>query len=290
MGHERERGRMDPIPANHGEDQEKEKSGYAASKPFNRKKLILQLLSIVAVALAVAIGVSIFFKVDTVSVSGLEKYSYESVREAAGIQEGDSLLFFSRAEVSSKIMQKLPYVQSVRIGTKLPGTVYIVIEEIAVSYAVADNTGAWWLISADGKVLEQVDELEAEKHTEIRGIILRSPEVGAQAVAAQQHTVDQVAVTDADRLAAALQVLQAVESNELLNTFAYLDVTNPYDLCLWYKDTREYQFLLGDTTEMALKLACVKSALPEILEDYPSGTLDVSDPANEGGIPFTAFQ
>lgn len=292
MRHERERGRMDPIPVNrNGENDAEEKGSYGPAKPFNKKKLLLQFLTIAAVALAIAIGISIFFKVDTVSISGMEKYSYESIRDASGIQEDDSLLFFSRAEVSSKIMQKLPYVKSVRIGISLPGTVHIVIEEVAVTYAIADNAGAWWLISADGKVLEQVDADKTQDLTVIQGVTLLKPEVGAQANAAPQHTDDATAVTAADRLAAALLVLQGLESNELLGEFAVVDVTSPYDLQLWYRDAYngdEYLFKLGDSQTLVQKLSIVKGCLPRIVADYPSGMLDVSQLGMEE-YPFTKF-
>ena len=292
MGHERERGRMDPIPQNrNGETEAEEKGSYGQAKPFQRKKLVLQLLTIAAVALAIAIGISIFFKVDTVSISGMETYSYETLREASGIQDGDSLLFFSRAEVSGKIMQKLPYVKSVRIGISLPGTVHIVIEEVTVTYAVADNAGAWWLISAEGKVLEQVDMETAQDQTVIQGVVLLSPEVGAQAQAAPQHADDSNAVNAADRLAAALLILQGLEKNELLGEFALVDVSNPYDLQLWYKDANngdEYLFKLGDNQDLIQKLSVVKGCLPQIVADYPSGMLDVSQLGNEE-YPFTKF-
>lgn len=261
---------------------------YHRSKPLNRKKLALQLLTVAAVALAIAIGLSIFFKVDTISVSGLDKYQYDTVANASGIQKGDSLLFFSRAEVSSKIRQALPYVNSVRIGVTLPGTVNIVIEEVAVAYAVQDSADGWWLISAAGVVLEKIDAPSTENNTTISGLRLKSPAVGKLAVAAEEKAGDTpVTVTGADRLAATLGVLQAMEKNELLGEFTLVDVSSPYDLQIWHGTN--YQFKLGDSTQLNKKLAYVKSALPKILSDYPDGTLDVSNPDDPGGIPFVEF-
>lgn len=268
---------------------QEEEVTYHRPKPVNRKKLMLQLLTVAAVALAIAIGLSIFFKVDTVSVSGLDKYNYNTVAEASGIQKGDSLLFFSRAEVSSKIRQALPYVNTVRIGITLPGTVNIVIEEVAVAYAVQDAADGWWLISAAGMVVEQIDSLTADRYTVIEGIQLASPSVGKSAVAAETAQTGEtpVTVTGADRLQAALSVLQALEKNEILGEFTTVDVSSPYDLQLWYGTG--YQFKLGDSVDLNRKLAYVKSALPKILADYPRGVLDVSNPDDPAGIPFTEF-
>lgn len=288
MDHERKRARSraeSAPPKKNTPKYQQDEGDYAPAKPFNRKKLILQLLTVAAVALAIAIGISIFFKVGTVSISGLDKYSYDSVREAAGIQEGDSLLFFSRAEVSSKIMQALPYVKSVRIGISLPGTVHIIIEEVSVVYALQDTVGAWWLISAEGTVLEKTDGVTANTHTVIKGITLVSPAEGSQAVASEQ--TGSVTVTGADRLSAALSIAQSLEKNEILGEFTILDVSSLYDLQLWYGT--DYQFRLGDSTQLDLKIANIKGALPKILADYPPGMLDVSEIAESGSFPFTEF-
>ena len=122
---------------------------YLPPKPFSRKRLLLRLTTVVAVVFAFVFGISIFFKVDKnkIIVSGNEKYSVNAILEASGIQDGDKLLTFNRAKTAGKIIGKLPFVENVRFGIKLPDTVYIEITEIEVGYAAEDTTGAWWLIS-----------------------------------------------------------------------------------------------------------------------------------------------
>ena len=282
----RKKSRMEPVKGKKSRDTfPQEETDDLPVKPFNRKKLTLQLLTVAAVALAVAIGISIFFKVDTVSVSGLDKYSYESVRDASGILAGDSLLFFSRAEVSSRIMQKLPYVKSVRIGISLPGTVHIIIEEVSVFYGIQDVAGAWWLISAEGKVLEQIPAADVSAYTIMEGVKLQGPAPGAQAVASEQG--ESVTVTGADRLAAALEIATVLEKNEILGELSVIDVTALYDLQLWYGT--DYQILLGDGQQLDWKIANVKASLPQILADYPPGVLDVSKIDETGRFPYTEF-
>lgn len=269
---------------------EREDVVFTPAKPFYKKKLMLQLLTVVAVAVAACVSLSIFFKVDTVSISGMEKYSYQTILDASQIQEGDSLLFFSRAEVSSKILQALPYVKSVRVGITLPGTVKIDVEEVQIVYSVQDVTGGWWLLSSGGTVVDQTDSTAAATYAVIKGVVLQSPKVGEQAVASESgisNMENPVTVTGADRLNAALAVMQAMEKNELLNQFSIVDVSEIHNLRLWYGS--EYQFKLGQGTDLVLKLAHIKSYLPEILADYPAGTLDVSDPNSGNGFPFKKF-
>lgn len=286
----RERGRVKPPrPEKPAPKHTEDEYAYAPVKPVNRKKLVLQLLTVAAVALAVAIGLSIFFKVDTISVSGLDKYSYDSVSQASEIQIGDSLLFFSRAEVSSKIMQALPYIKSVRIGITLPGTVNIAVEEVMVVYSAQDTAGNWWLISAAGTVLEKTDGATANASTTIVGVTLVNPTPGAAAVAAEEtaDTGTPVTVTGADRLAAALAVAQMLEKNEILGEYTHLDVTSPYNIQLWYGT--DYCVVLGDSTQLDVKIACMKSAMKKVLDDYPPGSLDLSDVDNPEGFPYSEF-
>ena len=101
---------------------------YSQPKPFIRHRLVLRLLTVLAVVIAIGMGLSIFFKVDTITVAGVEKYTAWSVCEASGLEQGDSLLFFGRAGAAGKIIRQLPYIRSVRFQIDLPGTLTIIVE------------------------------------------------------------------------------------------------------------------------------------------------------------------
>ena len=120
---------------------------YTPAKPFNRNRFLLRLLTAAAVVLALVFGMSIFFKVQIVTVSGVEKYSAWEIREASGIAEGDALLSLSKARIGARIRSSLPYVNQVRVGIKLPDTVKIEITELEAVYAIADNNSGWWLLN-----------------------------------------------------------------------------------------------------------------------------------------------
>ncbi len=261
---------------------------YLPPKPFSRKRLLLRLATVVAVVFALVFSVSIFFKVETVVVSGNEKYSAEAILEASGIQVGDKLLTFSRAKAGGKIIGKLPFVENVRFGIKLPGTVYIEITEVEVGYAASDTNGTWWLISAGGKVLQQLAPGEHSGYTNLLGFKLDKPVIAAQAVALEeeQPTTDEagntipVAVTAEKRLHTALNILQYLEQNGIIGEAASLDVTELTDIQMQYGS--RYQVKLGDDTQLSYKISLLKAAVAKVQEDYPysSGTLDLSDPGN----------
>lgn len=275
---------------------------YTQPAAFNRNRLLMQMLIVTAVVLALVMGLSIFFRVKNVTVSGANAYSAWTIREASGIEEGDKLLTFSRARAAAKIEAELPYVKDVRIGIKLPDTVNIIIEEYDVVYSIQSSDSLWWLITSGGKVLEQTDGGTANSYTKVLGVTLESPVVNELGVAAKTEaevpdtteettgesaTVSAV-VTAQDRLDAALQILQALERNDVVGEAASVDVSDLSDIILWYGT--QFQVELGDVSNMVDKIASMKAAIndEELKNGY--GILDVSFTYWEDMVGYTPFE
>ena len=268
---------------------------YTQAKPFNRNRFLLRLATVVAVVLALVLGMSIFFKVENITVSGMEKYTAWDIREASGIREGENLLSLSEPQISGKITTALPYVQYVRVGIKLPDTVNIEVVELDVAYAIEAQDASWWLMDADGKLVEKVNGSEAKGYTQILGVQLSAPGAGAQAVAVEPEpgeTTDEgqtvpVTVKGSERLSTVISILQYLEDNSIIGQAASVDVTNMSRIELWYGE--RYQVNLGDTTQLAYKIQSMKKAI-EQEKDYQSGMLDVSFTTWPDQVGYTPFQ
>lgn len=255
---------------------------YTQPKPFNRKRFLLRLATVAAVVLALLFGLSIFFQVDyeKIEVSGAEKYSAATVVESSGITDGENLITLSKARVGSNIMAALPYVNSVRVGIRLPDTVIIQIEELDVAYAVQDQNDSWWLMNASGRVIDTCKAADAEDYTQILGVQLSAPAVGADAVAYEQlpepdETGATVPVTvyASERLQAAISIIGYLEEAELIGTVSNVDVSKLGDIELWY-GTR-FQMLLGDTNNLHKKVDALAQTVKQ-LDEYDTGVLDAS--------------
>lgn len=262
---------------------------YTQPAPFNLNKLLLQMTVVIAVVLAVVIGLSVFFKVDRVVVYGNHAYSAWTIQEASGIEDGKNLLSFGRTRACGKIITALPYVKTVRIGIKLPDTVNIYIEEFDVSYAIEDANAGWWLMTSTGKIAEPIDKATSNSYTKVLGVQIVGPVVGEQAVALEEfrpeetqpegatnpveETAPAVTVTANDRLQAALLILESLEANDIVGEVATVDVTNLYSLELQYG--QRYQVKLGATTDMDKKISQMKASVAQ-LNDYQTGILDIS--------------
>lgn len=280
---------------------------YTEPKAFNRSRLIMQLIIIMAVVMALILGLSIFFKVENITVSGCDAYSAWTIREASGIEEGDNLMTFSRAKASARIRAELPYVESVRIGIKLPNTVNIEITEIDVVYAIQCQDQIWWLITSEGEVMEQGDDTVIDNYTRIEGVELRSPIPGEKAhafenvIAADTQPEEEtaetlpggapmpesVAVTGQQRLSAALQIMQSLELNDIVGEISEIRVEELGKIILWYGN--RYEVILGDTSNLDYKIASMKYAVAE-LSDYETGSLDVSFTTWTDKVGYTPFE
>lgn len=281
---------------------------YTQPRVFNRNKLLLQLGTILAVVLAMILGLSIFFRVKTIEVSGAEIYSPWTIRESSGIQEGDYLLLFSKAKAAARIRAENPYVERIRFGIKLPDTVIIDIEELEVVYAVAAQNGTTWLITSEGRVVEQCEAAAADNYTWVRGVTLSTPTKGDQAypyeappepVATQpeDETTDPsgvptapppVTVTARDQLNAALKILRALEAHDIIGQAAEVDVSNINDIRLVYGT--KYQVKLGDMNNMDHKIASMLAAIEDPRMKNSMGILDVSFTTWPDMVGYTPYE
>ena len=270
---------------------------YTMPKPFSRGGFLLKIVTVVAVVGAFLACLSLFFKVDSVKVVGAEKYSPYMIKEASGIEIGDSLLGLSEPRAAGRIIDALPYVRDVKIGRTLPGTVNIQIRELDVTYAIEAIDGTWWLIASDGRVIDQIDSTAATGYTRLLGVRAEAPRINQQIQAFSAAPVPEIPVatedgseateatdaglmlptqpqiTDADRLRVALELLTLLEQNEVIGDMASIDVSSLTNITMEY--STRFHVVVGTTENLSYKIAAMVSAIDQ-LEEYEIGELDVS--------------
>lgn len=269
---------------------------YTEPVPFNRAKFLLRLATVLAVVLAVVFGMSIFFKVDEakITVSGTHKYTAWDVREASGILHGENLLTLSDAAISDRILNKLPYIKWARIGIELPDTVHIQVEEREVVYSIESENDGWWLISADGLVIDQTSGAEAGEYTQILGVQIVAPQIGEPSVAvepvpdsSEEGTSIPVTVYGRERLETVTTILQYMENVGIIGGATSLDVSNLSGIEMWFG--KQYQVTLGDTTDLQRKIQFMQQAMDTMGEYHEQGVLDVSFTIRPNEAVFNKF-
>ena len=224
---------------------------------------LAKLLTLVAIVAAAVFGVTVFFQVNTFEIHGVENYSEDAVIIASGIELGQSILLVDKSKVASRINTRLPYVQSVQIERRLPGTVVITVTEGKAAASVRSDYDEYWLIDDKGKLMEQVNEDRAASVTQISGVSALLPVAGDQIRLSQE---------DQQRLDVALELLQQLERYDLAGRIVSIDVTQLYNIVMYYTDQFEIQ--LGSTEELDYKIKYLAYALESL--DGKSGLIDLT--------------
>ena len=253
---------------------------------FRNKNLKYQILTLIAVVLAVVLCLVVFFRVNHIQVlnggNPLQTeqgdtepgethtyYTAQEIEKASGIMIGDNLLTISKEAVAAKIMAELPYVSEVTVRRVLPGTVDITVREFEVAYAIQDTVGGWWLINCNGVVLEQTDETEASEHLTVKGLLAEAPQVAGEIV---PQTLEDMTEQEAKKTSL-IRILQLVEEYGYCKELVSVDLTSSYDIRFWYGT--QFEIRIGNTEDLSYKLAYLDGVLRE-LESYQSGVIDLT--------------
>lgn len=257
---------------------------------FHNKNLKYQLLTVAAVVLAVVLCLIVFFRVNRVNVrnkgtteeepqatEATEQpqdeihayYTAQEVEKASGIEKGDNLLTISKEAVAAKIMAELPYISEVQIRRVLPGTVDITVSEFNVAYAIQATNNAWWLMTRDGKILETTGETEAKTHLTVKGLRAEDP-VPAKDLVPEQ--TEDMAEQNAKKTSL-LNILQLMEGYDYCKKIVSIDLTESYDIKLWYGS--QFEIHIGNTEELAYKLSYLDGVLRQ-LKSYQTGVIDLT--------------
>lgn len=273
--------------------QRRQEAQRTPARPLPRRKLVRKLVTTLAVVAALILGLTIFFKVRTVRVTGNVKYTAQEVIDAAGIELGENLLTFGEARVAAKIRAELSYVAQVQIGIKLPDTVNIDIVETEAVYAIRSAQGTWWLMNCGGKLLEPLEGEAPAETPRVLGIQAENPVQNQQVTPAAdpepeegEPSVESVG-SPSERLNAAIQILTALEQSDRTGKITTVDVSSLYDMRIWYGES--YQVLLKGPSDLSYKIRYMVEAMEKLeQEHYSGGVLDLSF-QNEGEAVFTPW-
>ena len=228
------------------------------------------VLSALLVAVAVAVACVVFFRVNSVEVTGNARYTAEEIIEASGIEIGDNLVGLSRSRVSAAICTKLPYVEYVNIRKVLPDGVVLRVSERVAAASVESAEGRW-LISAQGKLLEK--DAGTVRVVTISGLTAVGPYPGGMI---------QVDELERTTLAYVKELLAQLESHGWLERCTVLDCTAVTSILLEYGI---YQVKLPRGGDYNYCLSLTESALASgKIPEGVGGLLDLT--VAEGKVYF----
>ena len=226
--------------------------------------VLYKLLSVVVISGAIVAALTLFFKVETITVSGTTEYSSEEIITASGVKQGDNLFLLNKYEIYESILEKLPYVSSVSISRKLPDTLLIEVTDSNQGGVIEDH-GTYWVLSAEGKLLGK--RAEAGRGALITGLTLAEPEVGKKAAVeeGQERALKQL-----------LELLAALEEKGMLQGVGSFDFSQESVISIKYADRYVVKFPYG--ADFPYKLTRLGQVIERLEEqgDQRAGVLDLT--------------
>lgn len=205
--------------------------------------------------IAVVTAMGLFFKITAIRVTGSSKYSEKEIIDASGLETDSSIFFVNMSGAEVRIMNALPYVDSVRVTRRLPGTVVITVTEShPAGYFSA--AGHFWIIDASGRILEQLDSITGDAPMELRGIAAEGPQTGKTLSLGSNESVRQRCL---------MNLVKELDQWKFLDLTEWVDVSNLDAVAFYCNGYRINLHRADDLTELEGKF----TLLSDFFADYP---------------------
>ena len=235
-------------------------------KMNRRRKIKKHILTILLAGIVMCVGLvlvfSLFFRINTITISGDKVYSDKMVTEKSGIETGENLFKINEEKLSQKLSNDLPYIKSVTVERKLPDTIIINVEAAKEVAAITTQNG-FVLLDETGKVLDKDASILKENVAVINNVKLKEYVEGGRVV-----------LTDEKKTETLIKLFEAIKNTDM-QLLTEIDLNNVNDIKIKYDD--RITFEVGSLTNIETKLARGMAALEKENEinAYSEGTLDL---------------
>ena len=223
--------------------------------------VLYKLLTLVVVCAAAVLALTLFFKVESVEVTGNSRYSAQEIQDACGVQLGDNLYLLSKPDMVQRLHQQLPYIDEVRITRSLPNTLCVQVTEFTTVYAV-EQEGTVWLLTSGGKIVETA--AERGDTPLIDGCELLAPSLGGDVSFALELQ---------NRQESLFALLTALESAELTGDVRAIHLGDPTVLSMDYTERFTVEMPYGADYPRLLRYLTL---VIEELETNLTGVIDLT--------------
>ena len=227
-----------------------------------KKNILSVLLAVVVMCVGLVLVFSLFFKINTITISGDKVYSDKMVADKSGIEMGENLFKVNEEKLTEKLSKDLPYIKSVTVERKLPDTIIINVEAAKEVAAITTKKG-FVLLDETGKVLDKNASILKENVAVINNVKLKEYIEG-----------EKVVLTDEKKTETLIKLFEAIKNADM-QLLTEIDLKNVNDIKIKYDD--RITFAVGSLTNIETKLARGVAALEKENEinAYSEGTLDL---------------
>ncbi len=227
-----------------------------------KKMFVLFLMASVVICAGVLLALTVFFKINTVKITGSKAYADSQVLSESGIEIGDSLFSINEEKLNEILPKRLPYIKSVKLTRKLPDTLAVEVTATRESVAFVQGDG-YILVDDTGKVLDTGATMLRENVAVVSGVKPKNV-VKGEMISLGNEDVD-------DDFKIMLSTLKA----DNFRGVTEIVLTKDNEFKLIYED--RITIKLGSMNNLSVKLQRAKAAIDKEnkINPYSEGVLDL---------------
>lgn len=235
------------------ESREARQARIQKEKRARKRALIIFYISAFSAVVigAVLLCIFVFFRVDTVRVTGGDCYHQEDILSVLNIKDGDNLVLLPTDAREEELEHRFPYLENVEIRKKIPSTISVEITEAVTQYSV-EFSGGYLYVSRGGKVLEIADAPCPDSI-----VVLGGTPVDTQL--SRQITFEE----DSASLVFS-EICDQLPEDEI-QYITDIDMRNQYDITMTYDGRIVFRF--GNTNGLQYKMEFGMEMLRRMIED-----------------------
>lgn len=233
-------------------------SGGAAVRKKSNNSAYYGVIALVVIVTFIILSTTVFFRIDTLVITGSSIYSAEEITAASAIHGGDNLIRTLMGKCSDRIESNLVYVEKAEPKRHFPSTVEICIEPSVETANIAVGS-TYYIVSQSGKILEITDTPRQDIFT-VNGVI---PQGGI--IVGEKFICEDEKHTDV------LYKLMDVGMNALNNKITAFDMTDYLNVSCIYDNRITVEF--GATSELDYKLKLADTIIATKIGPETEGTL-----------------
>lgn len=240
-------------------------------KRRRRGAVVYTPIAVLLIVIIVIFGMSVFFRISDIEVTGAEKYTVDQILSISGIVKGDNLIFLDTKAVSKKIGSKLAYLNEVVIDKIVPDKVVIKVTE-SQPIAVISYNGDWWIVDQIARALEKTDGSSAAEKMKINGIEPVSVAEGQKIIVSEDQQT---------KLQYLIDILTALNNIGIAYDVSMLDIANIGNISFVYSD--RFTVKIGSGEDIDHKLVLMQQVIEQLEPDF-IGKIDLTG-ENPHSIP-----
>lgn len=115
------------------------------------------VLFFVTLLTLVILSLTVFFKIDGITVENNGTYPSGDIIAASGVEIGDNLFALNSSKIQQRITKSLPFIKTVDLKRKLPSKLSLVITE-TIEEICYYKDGIYYTADKEGKILKEYTE------------------------------------------------------------------------------------------------------------------------------------